>query len=471
MIPDKIIKLTELALKDATITNKERSVIVNEAIKLGCTEEEVNYYINQRLDIVLKNRPKELLKSCPSCGAQIPIIADECPYCSHKYQSNRNIEISDNLGTAGKIIEQENENTETERINISNCPNCGHPYPLISNICPACKHVLHNNNELAVKKLIENINKSINSLINLPKVGIFDIIKFRLYLIPIYFALWLFFIGRATNEINITTFGFIIMIFSFFIINKGSIYQNIVTGILLQDVNTKYASDSPVYINQLAYRESLSIYQMFVFEFNNFYGENSEVKNLLNTFNNQIINLKNNRRKKNIILYSFFIIPLLLSVIQLITSPSMQQSYNNSMSEYENEWKLLDTLVTVTPYVKNTSDAIKIEGNAYLQVKLKKYYNDNKYIDLTNQTPDQLQFSMNNIIVNDTLPFNKGIVVYDKDYKSIAVLYVDSNNNTLYNGQLIDFKLTDYIWSVLRNAKYYGVYRYNEENDNNNSKN
>lgn len=88
MIPEKIIKLTELALKDATITNKERSVIVNEAIKLGCTQEEVNYYINQRLDIVLKNRPKELLKSCPSCGAQIPIIADECPYCSHKYQSS-----------------------------------------------------------------------------------------------------------------------------------------------------------------------------------------------------------------------------------------------------------------------------------------------------------------------------------------------------------------------------------------------
>ncbi len=182
MISKNLVDLVDLALTDAVLTQKEREVLVNAAAKEGISEQEINLYINNQLDKRLKQKSKADLKACPHCGAQIPLLAECCPYCHYEYQEYHSRRSLDEIESYdANLIRAENAKTYNERENIGNCPNCGHPYPLISNICPACSHVLHygDENKKNIERLTGKIFIRINELNLLPKVSIFHIIKYR----------------------------------------------------------------------------------------------------------------------------------------------------------------------------------------------------------------------------------------------------------------------------------------------------
>jgi len=181
MITQNLIDLVDLALVDAVLTQKEREVLLNAAAKDGISAEEANIYINSQLDIRLKTRDKAELKACPSCGAQIPLLAHCCPYCHHEYTAHHSRNLDEIESYDANLIRAENRKTAEEQENIGQCPNCGHPYPLISNICPACSHVLHygESNKSNVERLIGRIYIKINELNLMKDTSLWDIFKYR----------------------------------------------------------------------------------------------------------------------------------------------------------------------------------------------------------------------------------------------------------------------------------------------------
>ena len=80
-ISNKVKKLVALALQDRIITHKERQVIVETAMQEGATFQEIDRYISDAVSERPKSYQKEQLTNCPKCGAPVPLIADECPHC------------------------------------------------------------------------------------------------------------------------------------------------------------------------------------------------------------------------------------------------------------------------------------------------------------------------------------------------------------------------------------------------------
>ena len=80
-VSKKIFDLTRLALQDRVLTFKERQTIVRVALEEGVSEQEINAFLDNMLNQRLKTMAKEELCSCPGCGAQIPLISEDCMYC------------------------------------------------------------------------------------------------------------------------------------------------------------------------------------------------------------------------------------------------------------------------------------------------------------------------------------------------------------------------------------------------------
>ncbi|MCQ2250786.1 MAG: hypothetical protein MJZ66_06720 [Bacteroidales bacterium] len=166
MITDRIQQLVALAMKDAVLTYRERLTIVQEAIKDGIPEQEINQHLDGVIAGALQNAAKENLKRCPKCGGQIPLISNQCLYCGHEFgNDNINVDASESQ-EAARIIEQENANTAQQQASITHCPDCGSLLPLLGNICTHCGHVVHEqrDSELNIRNLINDINKSIVEL-------------------------------------------------------------------------------------------------------------------------------------------------------------------------------------------------------------------------------------------------------------------------------------------------------------------
>ncbi|MCQ2250313.1 MAG: zinc ribbon domain-containing protein [Bacteroidales bacterium] len=299
-IPAQIKELVDLALKDAIITPLERQTIVNEAIDCGIRESEINKYINQKLDEKLSKRSKDQLKACPKCGAQIPLLADNCPYCGHEYSK---ADISDKKQTADShaaaIIESENQRIEDEKQNLEHCPNCGHPYPLISNICPACKHVLHHNeeNELNIQRLIDKIKDGANRIKKVEGPSIGNILLFR---------------GCATS-----LFVIAVMILYFTKFPSGYLLTlaAIAAPFGLICLFFDNSQNNPVDRFNRAYNKFLSEIKVAYNHINNFYGDHQEAYSLLDDTSKMLHQLNEQREQE--IRKKHFII-LLIAVIIIV---------------------------------------------------------------------------------------------------------------------------------------------------------
>ena len=106
----EIEKLIDLAIADGEITDKERSVILKKAEKLGEDPDEVEMILDWRLHQSKKLKTKEKvgnIKVCPSCGESVKSFQLNCSSCGHELNSRKQ---SDTLFQFTNKISQLNRN-------------------------------------------------------------------------------------------------------------------------------------------------------------------------------------------------------------------------------------------------------------------------------------------------------------------------------------------------------------------------
>ena len=92
----EIEKLIDLAISDGVITDKERSVILKKAEKLGEDPDEVEMILDGRLHESKKLKTKEKvgnIKVCPSCGESVKSFQLNCSGCGHELSSRKQSDI------------------------------------------------------------------------------------------------------------------------------------------------------------------------------------------------------------------------------------------------------------------------------------------------------------------------------------------------------------------------------------------
>lgn len=84
-IPDELDELIQEFLTDGVLTDKERQVILRKAVGMGLDHDEIDLYldaqvqkIDQATDAAVRRQKG---KTCPYCGAAIPLLTDKCPEC------------------------------------------------------------------------------------------------------------------------------------------------------------------------------------------------------------------------------------------------------------------------------------------------------------------------------------------------------------------------------------------------------
>lgn len=285
-----IINLTRLALADRVLTYKERATIVDAAIKEGVTDDEINQYLDSALNERLKSYTKEELKCCPACGAQIPLISDMCPYCGNYLENIDTQRVGPPIlviGDDADIIRSENMRVWQEKKNLKTCPDCGAPFPLLSNICLSCGHILHEQRgtELNIKTLIVKIEKSIRRLKNIPIPSILDILMY-------YGPTLLFsaaFLPSLINP-NYVFFPVWFTVISIVLLFRGNIDE----ALTIQE------SDDYYY-------EALYTHKMYLRIVKTLYGNNKEARDLLDSYSSKIKAIKK-QRIRNIIFLGIDII-------------------------------------------------------------------------------------------------------------------------------------------------------------------
>ena len=107
LIPEEIEALIQQYLTDGVLTDKERQVILRKAEGVGLDRDEIDLYldaevqkIEQAADSFTRQRKG---KTCPYCGASVPLLTEKCPYCGENItpEASKELqEIFDNLEEA-----------------------------------------------------------------------------------------------------------------------------------------------------------------------------------------------------------------------------------------------------------------------------------------------------------------------------------------------------------------------------------
>jgi len=296
MITENMKNLVDLALKDAVITYREKEILIGKAIEEGSSLSEINQYINEQLEIRLSKRGREELKACPKCGAQVPLLSDNCPFCNYEYQlsgANNAVRISSARNAsdnAAQAIEAENARTADENQNIESCPNCGHPYPLISNICPACRHVLHKNTDNAqnIRNLIARLRGSIDEYKSTNPINGMELYKYRIfeYMFPIGIFLLILMLLRADAGIAWLLFftGVPCLAAAMFF---GPIYMF-------------YRKEAPYEIDNRLFSDIENECRLYASQIDILYGDDSEARKMLSELEKEIEELKTVKRKRHL---------------------------------------------------------------------------------------------------------------------------------------------------------------------------
>jgi len=113
-ISDELKKLIQYALTDGVLTEKEKSILLKNAIEEGNDADEFEMYLGALLfekQKVLKREtlsemPPHIvvekstsnkeggLKKCPSCGASVKSFQIKCEECGHEFRNNSSMSIS-----------------------------------------------------------------------------------------------------------------------------------------------------------------------------------------------------------------------------------------------------------------------------------------------------------------------------------------------------------------------------------------
>lgn len=307
-ISNKIAKLTALALKDKVLTYVERQTIVKAAIEEGVGEDEINAYLNKALEERMKTYSKEELTHCPTCGAQVPLISDECVYCGAKLKTAESVSGAiDISGEEADIIRQENRKTAEEQRNVRTCPDCGEPFPLISNICPSCGHILHEqtDSDFNIRNLINTINGLIDEMRGIHKTTFNEVLSYRKEMVMLYvgtlsFLIALLLQSEGGNQDAIGVFGLITII---------------LFVVAFKSLKKKVPEDSPVAIEDKKFYKYLGYYEMYTRHVESLYGKNQEAKDVLAQFGKLIAEVKDNKKKNRNKLTLMLVLIALLTML------------------------------------------------------------------------------------------------------------------------------------------------------------
>jgi hypothetical protein len=100
----EIENLIDLALADGQITEKERTIILRKAEKLGEDIDEVEMVLEGKISKLTQAKNKGqsetkqgLIKKCPHCGAPAKSFSDKCVECGEDFRFNTLGNLTDNL--------------------------------------------------------------------------------------------------------------------------------------------------------------------------------------------------------------------------------------------------------------------------------------------------------------------------------------------------------------------------------------
>lgn len=97
MYDKSLEQLIDVVIADGIITDQERKVVYKKAAILGIDQDEIEVYLNGRLEVYNNNNaPKSnkhgSIRTCPNCGAVVDSIAGKCSECGYNFvdiESNR----------------------------------------------------------------------------------------------------------------------------------------------------------------------------------------------------------------------------------------------------------------------------------------------------------------------------------------------------------------------------------------------
>lgn len=454
-ISQNIISLTELALKDRVLTPVEKTTIINAAVAEGTSEEEVTQYINTALKHRLESHySKDELKRCPSCGAQVPLIADKCLFCMQDLPVDAPkpppyVKIT---SEEAAVINLENDFTAMQQRDIDKCPNCGADFPLISNVCPYCHHVLREqaDSQTHINNLIHNINQSIQQLRNVPKPTFIEVVQFRIQLIMFVVAAVL--LVEAVAQSSATLAGWSAM----------CLCVSIVALLVTKKENSPVANADNAYYNALYTQE------MYSRTIDTLYGEDTEARNLLKSYDTEIATLKKSRdenRKK--IAVTFLVIIAVAALLPLLKSGPVSK-YEDNRQKYPSVYQDSEVRKVITPYStpvhSSYSPYIAVKGGATACLEV---------------IPDPEDIKLNDWHILDGTPLCKlrisgvkilstGRQLPNYDTAKLSLLLYDKNGNPIETGlhatnlETIDFKIkcADNIYNLLSRGEgsYYAEF-------------
>ena len=327
-VSSKIKELVELALSDRVLTFVERKTIVDAALKEGVSEEDINRFLDNALRERLQHYTKENLKRCPHCGGQIPLISDTCLFCGESLEekTNTNPEPINISGEEAEIIRRENLRTAEETKNIKTCPDCGAPFPLISNICPNCGHVLHeqSDSDLNVKNLIADINQSIEDLKAAPQINFAMLLwhyRSIVFLIIGFFIWWCCVKNCiATDHPQKPGMYMIALPILFVMAWRG-----------WRAYDEREEQDNDLVKAEKAFYKSLFRQEKFSRQLKTIYGTNKEAQSILDKFSTTIDNIKKRRHNiKKRLWVSTAVAVCLILLMRIIMSSSIDKWVQDS---------------------------------------------------------------------------------------------------------------------------------------------
>lgn len=367
-ISDNIKHLTDLALKDRVLTYKERQVIVEAAVKEGVAKEQIDAYLDNALHERLQSYSKEDLRRCPHCGAQIPLISDVCLFCGESlnaYNAQDTVQPPPHIsGKDAQIIQAENVRTAAEQHNIKTCPDCGAPFPLVSNVCTHCGHILHEQQEsdFNVKNLISNIQQSIDELKSAPQPSFWNVLWYRK-------NYWMFLVSFMLL-LNVVRFvlryienGYLVL---------GMAIASLVLLLAAIDITQKTKKDPPSKMADDKFFAALHRKEMYENQIATIYGDNAEAKEVLRQYSSLTDSITTQRRSRQIKLAltvcAFFVATLFI----VFDTYSNKEIFQIEQKKFNYAYALLDKTFPVQPAdTIFCKEYLLMEGEADLSFDMK----------------------------------------------------------------------------------------------------
>lgn len=440
-ISTNIKNLTDLALRDRVLTYKERQVIVEAALKEGTNIQEINAFLDDAYRERLKTYSKEQLKRCPHCGAQIPLVSDVCLFCGEKLDNTEPQPKQSTTpppyitGDAAQQIQAENARTAVEQHNLKTCPDCGAPFPLVSNVCTHCGHILHEQqgSDLNVKRLIENIQQSIDEIKATPQPTVWEVICYRKKLFIFFFAMILlipaikgfWFFTSTTPIIILFVISALLWCVAAFV-GENSYFFNWRAA---QKITIE--GKSPVQLADRQFYSAIHREEMYAAQIHTLYGNNTEAQNILSEYSALVAEYKkahtHNRNMLTISILGIFAAMILM----LSITPSSRQLYNNQLEAFSEFYGLADKKIPLhineqLPVSSELAPYITVSGNAVLTYDIQPL--DGHYIRAS-ESEAKIALRVSGIRINPIGELTDSLQAFN-----LRLIFLDPNGNPIDTG-------------------------------------